>query len=209
MEKRFMLHYNFPPYSVGEVGRMGGTNRRMIGHGALAEKALVPVLPKKEDFPYTIRLVAESLASNGSTSMASVCAGSLALMDGGVPILAPVAGIAMGLMLRKAKSRAKVEGSFDSAQDEELEYKILTDIQGPEDHHGEMDFKVAGTKNGITAIQLDVKVEGVPIFILAEALKEAKKTRMQILETIEKELVGPRKDISPNAPKILTTTIKI
>jgi len=208
-ERKFMHHYNFPPFSAGETGRATMVNRREIGHGALAEKALAAVLPEKEKFPYTIRVVSESMASNGSTSMASVCAGSLALMDGGVPILAPVAGIAMGLMLRKAKSRAKVEGSFDSAQDEEIEYKILTDIQGPEDHHGDMDFKVAGTKNGITAIQLDVKVEGVPIFILAEALKEAKKTRMQILETIEKELVGPRKDISPNAPKILTTTIKI
>ena len=191
-DRRFMHHYNFPPFSAGETGRATMVNRREIGHGALAEKALEGVLPGKDKFPYTIRVVSESMASNGSTSMASVCAGSVALMDGGVPILAPVAGIAMGLMYQDDKN-----------------YKILTDIQGPEDHHGDMDFKVAGTKNGITAIQLDVKVEGVPIFILAEAMLGAKKTRLQILDSIEKELPAPRKDISPNAPKILTLKIKV
>ncbi len=144
-KKRFMLHYNFPPFSVGETGRIGGTNRRMIGHGALAEKALRAIIPAKELFPYTIRIVCESLASNGSTSMASVCAGTLALMDAGVPITKPVAGIAMGMM-SDAKAGA---------------YKVLTDIQGPEDHHGDMDFKVAGTDSGVTAVQMDVKVEGI------------------------------------------------
>ncbi|MCF7833970.1 MAG: polyribonucleotide nucleotidyltransferase [Candidatus Pacebacteria bacterium] len=191
IEKRFMHHYNFPPYSAGETGRAGFTNRREVGHGALAEKALAMVLPKVEDFPYTMRLVSESMASNGSTSQASICAGTLALMDGGVPIKAPVAGIAMGLM-------------YES----EDKYKILTDIQGPEDHHGDMDFKVAGTRNGITAIQLDVKVDGVSIKILDEAMKQAVKARLTILDVIEKEISAPRKDISPNAPKILTMKIK-
>lgn len=190
VEKRFMHHYNFPPYSSGEVGRFGNTNRREVGHGALAEKALLMVLPDVENFPYTIRIVSESTASNGSTSQASICASTLALMDAGVPILAPVAGIAMGLMYES-----------DDA------YKILTDIQGPEDHHGDMDFKVAGTKNGVTAIQLDVKVEGVPIKILSEALFQARTARHTILETIEKEIKEPRADISPNAPKILTIKI--
>lgn len=200
-EKRFMHHYNFPPYSSGETGRAGFTNRREVGHGALAEKALAMVLPKLSDFPYTIRVVSESLASNGSTSQASICASTLALMDGGVPIVAPVAGIAMGLMLSEAKSRAG-EGQ------NQLEYKILTDIQGPEDHHGDMDFKVAGTRNGVTAIQLDVKVEGVPIKILGEAMLQAKTARITILDTIEKEISTPRKDISVNAPKILIIKIK-
>jgi polyribonucleotide nucleotidyltransferase len=191
MSRRFMHHYNFPPFSSGETGRSGFTNRREIGHGALAEKALAMVLPSPEEFPYTIRLVSESMASNGSTSQASICASTLALMDGGVPIKNPVAGIAMGLMLRN-----------------ENEYKILTDIQGPEDHHGDMDFKVAGTVNGITAIQLDIKVDGVPIKILAEALEQAKKARVHILEIIKKSISEPRKDISPNAPKILSLRIK-
>ena len=191
-EKRFMHHYNFPPYSSGETGRATMVNRREIGHGALAEKALSMVLPPKEIFPYTIRVVSESMASNGSTSMASVCAGSLAMMDGGVPIKSPVAGIAMGLMYKN-----------------DSQYKILTDIQGPEDHHGDMDFKVAGTKDGITAIQLDVKVEGVPIKILSEALIDAEKARLHILETITKELSEHRIDISIHAPKILTIKIKI
>lgn len=189
-EKRFMHHYNFPPYSAGEVGRAGFTNRREIGHGALAEKALAMVLPSINDFPYTIRIVSESMASNGSTSQASICASTLALMDGGVPILAGVAGIAMGLM-------------YESDD----KYKILTDIQGPEDHHGDMDFKIAGTRTGITAIQLDVKVEGVPIKILGEAMLQSKKARLSILDKIEKEISVPRKDISPNAPKILITKI--
>jgi len=189
-EKRFMHHYNFPPYSGGETGRAGFTNRREIGHGALAEKALAMVLPPLAEFPYTIRVVSESMASNGSTSQASICASSLALMDGGVPIKAPVAGIAMGLM-----------------HETDAKYKILTDIQGPEDHYGDMDFKVAGTRDGVTAIQLDVKVEGVPIKILGEAMIQAKKARVAILDTIGKELGAPRKDISPNAPKILMIKI--
>jgi len=191
IEKRFMHHYNFPPYSAGEVGRTGSTNRREIGHGALAEKALAMVLPSKETFPYTVRIVSESMASNGSTSQASICASTLALMDAGVPIVAPVAGIAMGLM-------------YESDD----KYKVLTDIQGPEDHHGDMDFKVAGTRNGVTAIQLDVKVDGVPIKILGEAMRQSKKARLEILDTIEKEIKEPRKEISPNAPKILIIKIK-
>jgi len=191
-KKRFMLHYNFPPFSVGETGRMGGANRRMIGHGALAEKALRAVLPDKEAFPYTIRIVSECLASNGSTSQATVCAGTLALMDAGVPITKPVAGIAMGMM---SDSKAGV-------------YKVLTDIQGPEDHHGDMDFKVAGTKDGVTAVQMDVKVDGVPLATLAEAFAQAKKARMEILDVITKEIAAPRPDISPRAPKILTLKVK-
>lgn len=191
VEKRFMHHYNFPPYSSGEVGRMGSTGRREIGHGALAEKALAMVLPSVEDFPYTMRVVSESMASNGSTSQASICASTLALMDGGVPIKAPVAGVAMGLMYET-----------------ENNYKILTDIQGPEDHHGDMDFKVAGTRTGVTAIQLDVKVEGVSVKILGEAMKQAKKARTSIVERIEKEISTPRTSISPNAPKILIIKIK-
>ncbi len=194
-EKRFMHHYNFPPYSSGETGRAGFTNRREVGHGALAEKALAMVLPSVLDFPYTIRVVSESLASNGSTSQAAICATTLALMDGGVPIKAPVAGIAMGLMLGTASAGGGQE------------YKILTDIQGPEDHHGDMDFKVAGTRLGITAIQLDVKVEGVPVKILGEAMRQGKIARLEILDAIEKEISAPRPEISPNAPKILSITI--
>ncbi len=189
-KKRFMHHYNFPPYSVGETGRMGGMNRRAIGHGALAEKAVEKVLPSKEDFPYTIRLVSECMASNGSTSMASTCASTIALMDGGVPIRRPVAGIAMGLMQTE-------EG-----------YKVLTDIQGPEDHHGHMDFKVAGTRVGVTAVQMDIKLSGVSVDILVEALAGARKAREHILDVIEKEIPTPRTDISPLAPKILTTRVK-
>ena len=190
VEKRFMHHYNFPPYSAGEVGRMGSTNRREIGHGALAEKALAMVLPSKSEFPYTMRIVSESMASNGSTSQASICASSLALMDGGVPIKAPVAGIAMGLM-------------YESDD----KYKILTDIQGPEDHHGDMDFKIAGTRDGVTAIQLDVKVEGVPIKILGEAMRQSKTARVAIIDRIEKEIPKPRQEISVSAPKILIIKI--
>lgn len=191
-KKRFMLHYNFPPFSVGETGRVGGMNRRMIGHGALAEKALRAIIPAKDLFPYTIRIVCESLASNGSTSMASVCAGTLALMDAGVPITKPVAGIAMGMM-SDAKAGA---------------YKVLTDIQGPEDHHGDMDFKVAGTRDGVTAVQMDVKVEGVPLAVLSEAFSQAKKARLQILEVIAKEIAGPRANISPRAPEIVSMKVK-
>lgn len=189
-KKRFMHHYNFPSFSTGETGRSGGLSRRAVGHGYLAEKALIPVIPSKEDFPYTIRVVSESLASNGSTSMGSVCAASLALMDGGVPIKSPVAGIASGLMMKNKD-----------------EYALLTDIQGPEDHHGDMDFKVAGTRTGITAIQMDVKVDGIPLKILSGALVKAENARLHILETIEKELGAPRKEISEHAPKILTIKI--
>ncbi|MEA3399293.1 MAG: polyribonucleotide nucleotidyltransferase [Patescibacteria group bacterium] len=192
-KKRFMHHYNFPPYSAGETGRVGGLNRREMGHGFLAEKALFPVLPDKVSFPYTIRVVSESTASNGSTSQASICATTTALMDGGVPIKSPVAGIAMGVMIDEKDSS---------------NYALLTDIQGPEDHHGDMDFKVAGTKDGITAIQLDIKVGGIPINILKDGLIEAKKARLEILEAITKVIDKPRSDISPNAPKILVTKIK-
>lgn len=192
-KKRFMLHYNFPPFSVGETGRVGGANRRMIGHGALAEKALRAVLPEKEVFPYTIRIVSECLASNGSTSMGTVCAGTLALMDAGVPISKPVAGIAMGMMSDAASNS----------------YKVLTDIQGPEDHHGDMDFKVAGTSDGVTAMQMDVKVAGVPVAVLVEAFKQAKKARLEILEIITKEIAAPRPDISPRAPKIITMKVQV
>jgi polyribonucleotide nucleotidyltransferase len=191
-KKRFMHHYNFPPFSVGETGRVGGLNRRMTGHGALAEKALSAVIPAKEIFPYTIRLVSEAFSSNGSTSMASVCASTIALMDGGVPITAPVAGIAMGVI-------------YESPE----RYAVLTDIQGPEDHYGDMDFKVAGTEHGVTAVQLDVKVEGVPLKVLAEALAQARVARLQILEVMTKEIASPRPDISERAPKIVSLTIPV
>ncbi len=201
-KKRFMLHYNFPPFSVGETGRVGGMNRRMIGHGALAEKALRAIIPAKETFPYTIRIVCESLASNGSTSMASVCAGTLALMDAGVPITKPVAGIAMGLMSAQG-------GSASGRMSDGLKkYKILTDIQGPEDHHGDMDFKVAGTSDGVTAVQMDVKVEGVPLAVLSEAFAQAKKARLQILGVITKEIAAPRPNLSPRAPEIISMKVK-
>lgn len=189
-KKRFMHHYNFPPFSVGETGRVGGFNRRMIGHGALAEKALAPIIPSKDTFPYTIRLVSETMSSNGSSSMGSVCGSTLALLDGGVPITRPVAGIASGIMMRDHE-----------------QYALLTDIQGPEDEHGDMDFKVAGTREGITAIQMDVKVESIPVKILAEALEKARLARLKILDVIEAEIALPRADISPRAPKILVTTI--
>ena len=188
--KRFMHHYNFPPFSTGETGRIGGTNRRMVGHGALGEKAIIPVIPSKEKFPYTIRIVSETMTSNGSSSMASVCASTLALMDAGVPISAPVAGIASGLLMESPKK-----------------YALLTDIQGPEDHYGDMDFKVAGTKKGVTAVQMDVKVDGIPIPILAEAFKKAEKARLEILAVIEKEIAAPRPKLSPNAPEIVAIKI--
>lgn len=189
LKKTFIHHYNFPPYSVGETGRVGGFNRRMIGHGALAEKALVPVIPDQSVFPYTIRLVSETLSSNGSSSMGSVCASTLALMDGGVPITRPVAGIASGVMINKDK------------------YQLITDIQGPEDEYGDMDFKVAGTENGITAIQMDVKVDGVPINVLAEALDKARLARLQILAVIKNEIATPREKISDRAPEIISLYI--
>lgn len=189
-KKRFMHHYNFPPYSVGEVSPMRGPGRREIGHGALAEKALEPLIPPKDKFPYTIRLVSEILSSNGSSSMASVCGSILALMDGGVPIKKPAAGIAMGLMT-----------------DSENNYKILTDIQGPEDHYGDMDFKAAGTKDGLTAVQMDVKIKGVTIKMISEILEQAKKARIEILEKMLKTISAPRKNLSPYAPKIETIRI--
>ena len=189
-DKRFMHHYNFPPYSVGETGRVGFTGRREVGHGALAEKALEVMLPNKEDFPYTIRIVSESMASNGSTSQASIAGSSLALMDAGVPIKRHVAGVAMGLMY----------GSEDN-------YKLLTDIQGPEDHHGDMDFKVAGTREGVTAIQLDVKVDGVSTKILSEALRGGQAARYFILDTMEAEIAEPRPELSEWAPRIDTLSI--
>ena len=189
-KKRFMHHYNFPPYCSGEVKPIRGPGRREIGHGVLAEKALLPLIPSFGDFPYTIRVVTEILSSNGSTSMASVSSSSLALMDAGVPILRPAAGIAMGLM-----------------QDKEGNYKILTDIQGPEDHHGDMDLKVAGTKNGVTAIQMDVKFEGISEKILRECLGQGKKARSQILEKMKEVISKPRLELSPFAPRILTIQI--
>ncbi|MDO8470984.1 MAG: polyribonucleotide nucleotidyltransferase, partial [bacterium] len=186
-KKRFMHHYNFPPYSTGEVKPMRGPGRREIGHGMLAEKALLPVIPTVDEFPYTIRIVTECLSSNGSTSMASVCSATLALMDAGVPIKKPVAGISVGLL------------TDPNSED----YKILTDIQGPEDHHGDMDFKVAGTKDGITAIQMDVKVKGITEEIFKNALEAARKARHTILdEVISRVLPEPRKELSKWAPRI-------
>jgi polyribonucleotide nucleotidyltransferase len=188
-KKRFMHHYNFPPYCSGEVKPLRGPGRREIGHGMLAEKALLPLIPNSENFPYTIRIVTEILSSNGSTSMASVCAASLALMDAGVPIKKPVAGIAVGL----AKNGK--------------DYKILTDIQGPEDHFGDMDFKVAGTTEGITAIQMDVKIKGINMEIIEQVLARAKKAREQILEITKKTLAEPNKSLSPFAPRIFRVKI--
>lgn len=192
VSKRYMHHYNFPPYSVGEVRRVGGAGRREIGHGALAERALLPVLPNEEDFPYTIRLVSESLGSNGSTSMASVCGSTLALMDAGVPLKAPVAGIAMGLVMT-----------------EDDKYVILTDIQGVEDALGDMDFKVAGTTQGITALQMDIKVKGITYGIMEEALSQARDARLFVLERIQSTLAGPRPELSPYAPRMLRISIPI
>jgi len=189
-KKRFMHHYNFPPYSTGEVKPIRGPGRREIGHGVLVEKALLPLIPSFENFPYTIRIVSEILSSNGSTSMASISSSSLALMDAGVPIKNPAAGIALGLM-----------------QDSGGNYKILTDIQGPEDHHGDMDFKIAGTKNGVTVIQMDVKVEGISEKIFKESLEQGKKARLQILEKMKEVLEKPRAELSPFAPRILVVQI--
>lgn len=182
-EKRFMLHYNFPQFSVGETGRYGAPGRREIGHGALGERALLQVIPSEDEFPYTIRVVSEILESNGSSSQASICAGCMSLMAAGVPIKAPVAGIAMGLI---------------TSDDD---YTILTDIAGMEDHLGDMDFKVAGTKDGICALQMDIKIKGVTKEILKEALEQAKKARLEILEVIKKQIPEPRKEVSKYAPK--------
>ncbi|WP_027107578.1 polyribonucleotide nucleotidyltransferase [Lacticigenium naphthae] len=188
--KQFMHHYNFPQYSVGETSRRFGPGRREIGHGALGERALSAVLPDESDFPYTIRLVAEVLESNGSSSQASICAGTLALMDAGVPIKAPVGGIAMGLVM------------------ENDNYTVLTDIQGLEDHLGDMDFKVAGTRKGITALQMDIKIQGITTQILSEALTQARKARMEILDNLEATISEPKKELSEYAPKIESIKIK-
>ena len=188
-EKRFMHHYNFPAFSVGETGRYGAPGRREIGHGALGERALSYVIPSEEEFPYTIRVVSEILESNGSSSQATICAGTMALMAAGVPIKKPVAGIAMGLITH------------------EDEYTILTDIQGMEDHLGDMDFKVAGTKDGITALQMDIKIDGINRDILKEALAQAKKARLEILDVITKQIEKPREDVSKYAPKTETFMI--
>ncbi|MCK9547427.1 MAG: polyribonucleotide nucleotidyltransferase [Sphaerochaeta sp.] len=187
----FMLHYNFPPYSVGETGRLG-TGRREIGHGHLAQRALEAMIPSKEDFPYTVRVVSEIMESNGSSSMASVCGGTLSLMDAGVPIKAPVAGIAMGLITEGANY---------------AKYVVLSDILGEEDHLGDMDFKVAGTKKGITAFQMDIKIAGVTPQIMQKALAQAKDGRMHILSIMDKALSAPRSEISEYAPKILTMKV--
>ena len=188
-QKRFMLHYNFPQFSVGETGRYGAPGRREIGHGALGEKALLQVIPSEEEFPYTIRVVSEILESNGSSSQASICAGCMSLMAAGVPIKAPVAGIAMGLI---------THGD---------DYTILTDIQGMEDHLRDMDFKVAGTRKGVCALQMDIKIKGISKQILQEALEQAKKARMQVLDVMEKQISKPRPDVSQYAPKMETFTI--
>lgn len=192
-EKRFMFHYNFPAFSVGETGRYGAPGRREIGHGALAERALLQVMPDEAEFPYTVRVVSEVLESNGSSSQASICAGCMSLMTAGVPIKAPVAGIAMGLITE--------DGTCDS------NYTILTDIQGLEDHMGDMDFKVAGTRKGIAALQMDIKIKGITKNIFKEALAQAKTARMEILDVMEKEIAEPRKELSPYAPKIKTMQI--
>jgi len=189
--KRYMHHYTFPPFSVGETGRMGWPSRREIGHGALAERALLPMIPDEETFPYAIRVVSEIMSSNGSTSMASVCGSTLSLMDAGVPIKKPVAGIAMGLMKQKDQ------------------YIVLTDIQGLEDHIGDMDFKVAGTKDGITALQMDIKISGIPFKVLATALNQAKTARLEILDSMLKTLTQPREKVSTFAPKVKSLNIPV
>ncbi|HYE67783.1 MAG TPA: polyribonucleotide nucleotidyltransferase, partial [Anaerovoracaceae bacterium] len=194
VEKRYMHHYNFPPYSVGEARSSRSPGRREIGHGALAERALIPVLPSVEDFPYAIRVVSEVLSSNGSTSMGSTCGSTLSLMDAGVPIKAPVSGIAMGLI-----ERVQEDGSSKIA--------ILSDIQGMEDFLGDMDFKVAGTPKGITAIQMDIKVHGLSRQILQDALTQAHEGRMHIMEQMMEELTEPRKELSPYAPRIISMMI--
>jgi polyribonucleotide nucleotidyltransferase len=188
-EKRYMHHYNFPPFSVGEVRFLRGASRREIGHGALAERALLPVIPSQDEFPYTMRLVSEVLSSNGSTSMASVCGSTLALLDTGVPIREPVAGIAMGLIKEGDK------------------YAVLTDIQGLEDHLGDMDFKVAGTSKGITALQMDMKIKGITSEIMSQALDQAREARLKILEAIKVAISEPRAELKPHAPRM--TVIKI
>ena len=190
-KKRYMHHYNFPPFSTGETGRVGSPKRREIGHGALAERALVPVIPDSLEWPYTLRVVSDVLASNGSTSMASVCGSTLSLMDAGVPIKAPVAGIAMGLVYHDGK------------------YTTLTDILGAEDAFGDMDFKVAGTEEFVTALQLDTKIDGIPADVLAQALQQARDARLKILEVMKGAIDAPREDVGPTAPKIVSFQIPI
>src|SRR5205823_11319577 len=187
--KRFMMHYNFPPFSVGEVSPLRGPGRREIGHGALAERALLPVIPSEEAWPYTIRVVSDILESNGSSSMATVCGGTLALMDAGVPIKAPVAGVAMGLVK---------EGD---------RYAVLSDIAGAEDHYGDMDFKVAGTRNGITALQMDIKIMGITAQIMREALEQARVARLFLLDKMDAVIAAPSEKPSAYAPRIHTMQI--
>jgi polyribonucleotide nucleotidyltransferase len=191
--KRFMLHYNFPPFSVGEVAFLRGPGRREVGHGALAERALAPMIPAEEKFPYTVRIVSDILESNGSSSMASVCGGSLALMDAGVPLTSPVAGVAMGLVMDEATGK----------------YAVLTDIAGAEDHYGDMDFKVTGTAEGITALQMDIKVTGITSAIMREALEQARRGRLHILDKMQETLNAPRTNISTYAPRIVTIQIPV
>jgi len=191
--KRFMLHYNFPPFSVGEVAFLRGPGRREVGHGALAERALVAVIPGEDKFAYTVRIVSDILESNGSSSMASVCGGSMAMMDAGVPLKAPVAGIAMGLIMDEKSGR----------------YAVLSDIAGAEDHYGDMDFKVAGTSSGITALQMDIKIAGVTAEIMSKALEQARQGRMHILGEMAKAISEPRKAMSAFAPRIVTIRIPV
>ena len=191
--KRFMLHYNFPPFSVGEVQFLRGPGRREIGHGALAERALAPMIPGEDKFPYTIRVVSDILESNGSSSMASVCGGSLAMMDAGVPIKAPVAGVAMGLIMDETTGK----------------YAVLTDIAGAEDHYGDMDFKVAGTADGITALQMDIKVAGITMDIMRKALEQARVGRLFILDKMQQTLSVRARDVSAHAPRIVTIRIPV
>ena len=191
--KRFMLHYNFPPFSVGEVQFLRGPGRREVGHGALAERALTPVVPTEEQFPYTIRIVSDILESNGSSSMASVCGGSLAMMDAAVPLRATVAGVAMGLIMDEQSGR----------------YAVLTDIAGAEDHYGDMDFKVAGTSQGITALQMDIKVAGITMAVMREALEQARRGRLEIIARMEETITAPRPSISTYAPRIITLRIPV
>src|SRR5205085_7239419 len=188
--KRFMLHYNFAPFSTGEVKMMRSASRREVGHGFLAERSLARVMPTFEDFPYTVRIVSETVESNGSSSMAAVCGGCLSLMDAGVPIVEPVAGIAMGLI----KEGDKIA--------------VLSDILGDEDHLGDMDFKVTGTKHGVTALQMDIKIQGLSRDILERALTQAKEGRLHILAKMAESLVAPREELSQHAPRIFTLTVK-
>ncbi len=191
--KRFMLHYNFPPFSVGEVQFLRGPGRREVGHGALAERSLVPMLPSEEEFPYTVRIVSDILESNGSSSMASVCGGALALMDAGVPLKSPVAGVAMGLVMDEKTGK----------------WAVLSDIAGAEDHYGDMDFKVAGTRTGITALQMDIKVGGITMDIMRKALDQARKGRLEILDKMHAAIASPRDQISAYAPRIVTIKIPV